>query len=154
MSSTIANVSSLEAHLGFWLRFVSNHVTARFDSLLAERAISVTEWVALRTLYQSPDVTHAVLIERLGMTKGAASKIISRLESKGLAERGVSAQSARAQTLRLTARGTRLVPELAALADANDAHFFGHLPAAKRKLLMAELQDLVDRHDLSLVPTE
>lgn len=154
MSESARSVSPLEAHLGFWLRFVSNHVTARFESLLAEKSISVTEWVALRTLYLAPDVTHAVLIERLGMTKGAASKVISRLESKGLAERGVSAHSARTQTLRLTPRGARLVPALAAVADANDAHFFGHLSATQRDALMAVLRELVGRHQLTMIPTE
>ena len=28
----------LEAHLGFWLRFVSNHVSLRFQQLLEEGA--------------------------------------------------------------------------------------------------------------------
>ena len=28
--------SPLEAHLGFWLRFVSNHVSLRFQQLLEE----------------------------------------------------------------------------------------------------------------------
>ena len=115
--------SELESHLGFWLRFVSNHVSSRFAKLLEVHEISVTEWVALRTLYQRSDATHAELINALGMTKGAASKVISKLESKSLAERQLAEDSARAQTLRLTKKGNQLVPLLANLADENDAHF-------------------------------
>lgn len=72
--------SSLEAHLGFWLRFVSNHVSARFQQ---------------------------------------------QLEEKGLA----------------------------ALADANDAHFFGHLPASERQALAQAMLALVQHTQLNNVPT-
>lgn len=153
-NATIPPATPLEAHLGFWLRFVSNHVSGRFEKLLAAKAISVTEWVALRVLYQYPEVTHAELIGILGMTKGAASKIVTRLEHKALAERRVLAQDARGQTLRLTAKGRRLVPELAALADANDEFFFGHLPAAERRALLEQMKALVSHHQLKTIPTE
>lgn len=146
--------SSLEAHLGFWLRYVSNHVSSRFEKLLAEHQISVTEWVALRALFDQPGTSHAALIEALGMTKGAASKVISRLESKGLAERRALEDSARGQALALTAAGQALVPILAACADENDAHFFGHLPAERRAELMALCKELVRHHQLKTVPTE
>ncbi len=154
MSTPSVTVSALEDHLGFWLRYVSNHVSAHFERRLAEQDINVTEWVALRTLYQADAVSHAQLIERLGMTKGAASKIISRLESKGLAERVLLPHSAREQGLRLTSRGTRLVPSLAALADANDEQYFGHLSATEREALTSLLQGLVQQHQWSAPPVE
>lgn len=147
------NVSSLETHLGFWLRFVSNQVSGSFEARLKNHDISVTEWVALRALYQRTDVTHAELIEALGMTKGAASKVISRLESKALAERRLAKESLREQVLCLTNAGNKLVPILAAEADANDAHFFGHLSASKRQELMKLMKELVQHHQLKEVPT-
>jgi DNA-binding MarR family transcriptional regulator len=143
----------LEAHLGFWLRFVSNHVSLRFQKLLEARGVTVSEWVALRTLLAQGETSHSALILALGMTKGAASKVISRLEEKGLARRQLAAGRAREQVLVLTPQGKTLVPRLAALADANDAHFFGHLPDAERRLLMDTLQALVVQHQLKEVPT-
>ncbi|MGE0347880.1 MarR family winged helix-turn-helix transcriptional regulator [Hydrogenophaga sp.] len=148
-----ATPSPLEAHLGFWLRFVSNHVSARFQKLLQDEGISVTEWVALRTLLGPEGTTHAALILALGMSKGAASKVISRLQDKGLAERWLADGRQREQVLVLTAAGQALVPRLAALADANDAHFFGHLTATEREGLMALMQELVQHHQLTETPT-
>jgi DNA-binding MarR family transcriptional regulator len=145
--------SPLEAHLGFWLRFVSNHVSIRFQQLLEEKGVTVTEWVALRTLWSQDQTTHAELIQALGMTKGAASKVVSRLEEKGLAGRQLADGRAREQSLGLTATGKALVPQLAALADANDAHFFGHLPAATHQALMQTMQALVQHHQLKEIPT-
>lgn len=146
--------SELESHLGFWLRFVANQVTSRFESQLATYGISVTEWVAMRALYNRLDVTHAELIDALGMTKGAASKIISKLESKGLAQRNQAKDSLREQILCLTDDGNQLVPKLAALADENDTHFFGHLPDSQRQSLMALMKELVVHHQLKQVPTK
>lgn len=145
--------SALEAHLGFWLRFVSNHVSMRFQQLLEEKGVTVTEWVALRTLWSQDETTHATLIQALGMTKGAASKVVSRLEEKGLVARQLADGRARQQCLGLTATGKALLPKLAALADANDAHFFGHLPATERQALTEAMQALVRHHQLKDIPT-
>lgn len=148
-----APVAPLEAHLGFWLRFVSNHVTLRFQQLLEAKGVTVTEWVALRSLWARPETSHAELIQALGMTKGAASKVVSRLQEKGLAQRLQAAGSAREQALVLTASGRALVPKLAALADANDEHYFKHLRTAERLALMDTLQALVKHHQLKDIPT-
>ncbi len=145
--------SPLEAHLGFWLRFVSNHVSARFQQLLEAQGVTVTEWVALRTLWDNRATSHAELIRALGMTKGAASKVVSRLEEKGLAQRQFASGNTRDQWLVLTAPGKALVPLLAALADANDQHFFGPLPAQDRQAVMRAMQALVQHHQLQQIPT-
>ena len=151
-ASTRFKTSQLESHLGYWLRFVSNHVSARFRKLLEAEGMSVTEWVALRTLFDNAETTHAELIRRLGMTKGAASKIVTRLEEKGLAQRKLAKGCLREQVVALTARGTALVPQLSALADQNDAHFFGHMDRREREALMAMLQALVARHQIKELP--
>lgn len=155
MTQAIASqsVAALEDHLGFWLRFVSNHVSARFQKLLEQRGVTVTEWVALRTLMGRHETGHAELIQALGMTKGAASKVISRLEQKGLASRLWAEGRAREQVLVLTPAGKALVPGLAELADANDTHFFGHLRLAEQKALIQAMRGLVEYHQLKTVPT-
>lgn len=145
-------VSALDAHLGFWLRFVSNHVSARFAALVDAEGASVTEWVALRTLFEKTQTTHAELIEALGMTKGAASKVVTRLEEKGLARRELAEGSAREQVLLLTPQGRALVPRLAALADQNEEHFFAHLSARERQALLKALRALAAHHQLKEFP--
>jgi DNA-binding MarR family transcriptional regulator len=144
----------LYAHLGFWLRFVSNHVSGRFAQLLEAEGTTVTEWVALRTLYDNPRTTHADLIQALGMTKGAASKVVTRLEQKHLARRELAEGSARDQVLSLTEAGIALVPRLAARADQNEEHFFGHLSLAEREALTRTFRELVSHHHFTAVPVE
>ena len=46
------------------------------------------------------------------------------------------------------------LPKLAALADKNDAEFFGHLDAEQHAALMQFLQDIVTRHELKGTPVD
>ncbi len=145
-------VSPLDAHLGFWMRFVSNQVSAEFARAVEARGVSVSEWVALRALYDQPGTTHTALMTALGMTKGAVSKLVSRLQDKGLVTRVPHAADARAQVLALTRAGRALVPALAREADANDERFFGHLSTRQRRDLKALLQEMVRLHQLAQIP--
>jgi DNA-binding MarR family transcriptional regulator len=153
-SRTRVTVSELESHIGFWLRFVSNHVSGEFSKLMEARGVSVSEWVALRHLFSVGESSAAALIDALGMTKGAVSKIVTRLEDKGFVTRAPGDTDRRAQLLVLTATGRALVPTLAKLADRNDANFFGHLTPAQQQALVATMQDIVRIHQLKEIPVE
>lgn len=145
-------VSPLDAHLGYWLRFVSNHVSQSFARRLAAREVTVAEWVVLRELWDGDGLAPSALADRLGMTRGAISKLADRLVAKALVARAAGEADRRRQTLTLTATGRALVPGLAALADRNDAEFFAHLAPADRGALEAMLKALVRHHDLKAVP--
>lgn len=146
--------SGLEDHVGYWLRFVSNHVSSRFARLVEEKGVTVSEWVALRELFVDEPPSAATLMHRLGMTKGAVSKVLARLEDKKLVRRKTSREDGRAQTLELTAAGRKLVPALASLADENDAYFFDALSNFEHQQLVTTLKKLVELNQLTEVPTE
>ena len=147
-------VSPLTAHLGYWLRFVSNQVSHAFSQRIAARDVTVAEWVVLRTLFGEEAVVPSTLADKLGMTRGAISKLADRLAAKGLLTQTVNPDDRRYQALALTEQGRALVPELAELADANDAAFFGHLDPAERARITDAMKDIVRRHGLHVVPTE
>ena len=146
--------SDLETHLGYWLRFVSSHVSHAFSLKLQAYDVTVAEWVVLRELFDGDGASPSTLADRLGMTRGAISKLADRLIAKDLIGRTVSTEDRRQQTLALTAAGRKLVPALSALADRNDAEFFGHLPPSERAALEKTLRNIVRRHDLKTIPTE
>ena len=150
----MGEINSVEAHLGFWLRFVSNHVSGRFAKMLDQRELTVAEWVALRTLYDVNEGSHVDLIQVLGMTRGATSKVITKLEGKHLVKRSAWEGSAKEQLLVLTTQGRKLVPELVTLADENEEYFFGHLSKAEKLALLKAMQALVHHHQLKQIPTK
>jgi DNA-binding MarR family transcriptional regulator len=149
-----AAVSPLEAHLGYWLRFVSNQVSHAFDLKLAERGVSVAEWVVLWQLFDCETMAPSMLAERIGMTRGAISKLVDRLEAKALVTRTASDEDRRYQALAVTAKGRALVPKLAALADQNDAAFFAHIGSAEQERLKSIMREIVRRHGLTSVPVD
>lgn len=73
---------------------------------------------------------------------------------KALVVRESDPSDGRAQTLRLTPAGRKLVPELAMLADLNDAEFFGHLAAVERQSLVRALQEIVERRGMTSQPVD
>jgi DNA-binding MarR family transcriptional regulator len=106
----------------------------------------------LRQLLELGPTAPSGIADALGMTRGAISKLVDRLLVKHLVTRSAGKADKRFQSVALTAAGRKLVPTLAALADANDAEFFGHLNKKQRTELVELMKELVHRHGLKDVP--
>lgn len=142
----------LEDHLGYWLRFVSNHVSHAFRLKVEAQGVTVAEWVLLRAMYDAGAASPGHLADTLGLTPGTVSKLVERLRRKALVTRVTSREDRRCQTVALTDRGQALVPTLAKLADENDREYFGHLSAKHRIQLLNEFKALVQRHGWNDLP--
>jgi MarR family transcriptional regulator, lower aerobic nicotinate degradation pathway regulator len=147
-------VSALDAHLGYWLRLVSNHVSHAFGRKLEGCGVTVAEWVLMRQLLPHESAAPSRLADELRMTRGAISKLVDRLVAKALVTKAQVEGDRRFQDIALTPAGRALVPDLAALADANDAEFFGHLSADERAALDAILKGIVRWRSLDDVPID
>jgi DNA-binding MarR family transcriptional regulator len=148
------SVSDLKKHVGFWLRFVSNHVSQAFARKLLDSGVTVAEWVVMREMFDDEETSPGVLAERIGMTRGGVSKLVDRLVSKKLITRRERSDDRRFQSIALTVAGRRLIPQLATLADQNDEEFFHPLSTLERAALIATMKKLVQAHGLQTLPTE
>ena len=146
------DVSPMEQHVGYWLRFVSNHVSYAFMQKVEAKGVTVAEWALMRQMLETGPVNPSQLAERMGMTRGAISKLVERLCAKELVKRTASEGDRRYQRVSLTTQGQKLVPVLTRLADENDEEFFGHLPAEKQTDLVRSLQAVVHRYGWKDVP--
>jgi DNA-binding MarR family transcriptional regulator len=145
--------SNLESHTGFWLRFVSNHVSHSFARKLANTGVTVAEWVILRELFDAGETSPSQLAASSGLTRGAVSKLVDRLLHKDFVTRAEASEDRRFQDVKLTAAGRALLPRLAALADQNDEECFSHLSAKEREVLVTTLRKLVAANKLKKIPT-
>ena len=152
--SKMPEISGLEAHLGYWLRSVSNHVSHAFALKVEARGVTVAEWVMLRELFDRDPANPSVLAERLGMTRGAISKIADRLVARALIARTEDKNDGRYHTLSLTRKGRALVPALVLLADQNDEEFFGHLGSQERTDLATAMKEIIRRRGIRNVPVD
>jgi len=155
MGKEKAAASGLKKHLGFWMRVVSNQVSHAFARKLESSGVTVAEWVVLREMYGSGERTApSVVAELTELSRGAVSKLISRLLEKGLVTRRESSDDRRYQDIELTMAAIALVPALAKLADENDKEFFGVISKTERETLRAILERIVTRHKLTAIPIE
>lgn len=150
----VSDPSELTDHLGYWLRQVSNHVSQAFARKLAAKDVTVAEWALLRVLHGGPPMSPSQLADDMGMTRGAITKLADRLLAKSLIAREPSPEDGRSHTLRLTARGAKMVPKLAALADQNETQCFAHLADADRRALRRILQQTAARLGLDAIPID
>jgi DNA-binding MarR family transcriptional regulator len=156
MSDTTAKPdnAALEVHLGYWLRRVSNHVSGTFAKALQERQVSVAEWVVLSQVEEHPEIRPAELAETIGLTRGAISKVLDKLEGKKWLTRKTLAADNRGQLLCLTQQGRRVLPELKEIADRNDRRFFDCLNTKERAMLGQVLRKLTASNEIWDVPVE
>ncbi|MGO8789102.1 MAG: MarR family winged helix-turn-helix transcriptional regulator [Terriglobia bacterium] len=144
----------LEAHLGYCLRQVSNHVSGAFARALYARHVSVAEWVALCCVHDVKDMTPGKLANALGLTRGAISKVLDKLEAKNWTARATKLEDSRIQFISLTPRGRRVLPKLTELADRNEEKFFGCLGPDEQAALRRLLQKLTEFHQFQDIPID
>jgi DNA-binding MarR family transcriptional regulator len=150
----MAAVSDLTTHTGYLLRMVSNAVSQEFARKVAGEGVTVAEWVMLRSLYGGEAVAPSELARKMGMTRGAISKLADRLLEKGLIERTDNPDDKRGHSLSMSAAGAKKVPVLARLADENDAAFLAVLGGEEQKRLRKLLHTLIDKQGLSGMPVD
>ena len=153
-SKKAAFLPQLESHLGYWLRRVSNAVSGSFSRALQERQTSVAEWVLLRELHERGQTAPGELADSLGLTRGAVSKIVDKLDAKGWIQTDAKEGDSRFRLLSLTRAGQRSLPVLAEIADQNDAAYFDCLTATEKSTLRELLIKLADHNHIHDVPTE
>lgn len=147
--------SKLTDHVGYWMRLVSNSVSYSFARKLDASGVTVAEWVVLREMYSKVETTSpSEIAEITNLSRGAISKLVTRLLDKKLVSRKESAGDRRYQDIELTDQGRALVPKLVKLADQNDEAFFSCLSAHDRKELKSLLQKVAAHHQIKAVPIE
>jgi DNA-binding MarR family transcriptional regulator len=150
----MTRVSDLTTHTGYWLRMASNSVSQEFARKVAAHGVTVAEWSCMRAMYDEKAVSPSVLAEKMGLTKGAISKLADRLVEKRLVERSSNPEDKRGHSLSLTEEGRRKIPRLAKLADQNDAENFAILTSDERESLDRILRVFAERRGLTKTPVD
>ncbi len=150
-----AHPSKLEDHIGFWMRLISNSVSHGFAQKLEASGVTVAEWVILREMYDNHNETSpSTVAELTGLTRGAVSKLITRLLEKEFVTRKEFVGDRRYQEIKLTSSAIKLVPKLAQVADENDEEYFSGLSKAERHELLVILKKLAKQHQIKTRPIE
>ncbi len=133
-------MESPERSLATMLRMAAGRLAVAEAAALRAQGVTAAEAVLLRELHAAGAVAPSVLADRLGMTRGAVTKLVDRLKAKQYLVRAKGRGDGRMQTIALTGAGAKLVPELDAVAADVERAVFARLDAAGRTGLVKGLR--------------
>jgi len=133
----------MEDSLGYLLSKVRGYIMQGMDAELADLDITAAQWVIIMKLSAGAQSTAAALCKQSGYDTGSMTRMLDRLEDKGLIHRERSPDDRRVIKLALTENGERLreqLPERAARVmnahlDGFSADEFAMLKSLLRRML-------------------
>ncbi len=133
-----------EESVGFLIKQVTEHLSRALDARMVEYGLTDAQWRPLFLLSKHGSAGTATQVARLvGCDAGATTRMVDRLEDKGLLRRVRSADDRRVQQLELTDDGHKaaaVVPYV--IADVLNAHL-ADLSHAEIELLRSLLERVV-----------
>jgi len=112
-----------EDSVGFLMKQAVELLSRAIDDRMAEHSLTDAQWRPLLKLYRNPQATATQMARMVGCDSGATTRLIDRLEDKGLLRRVRSTDDRRVQQLELTPEGEKaaaVVPFV--IADVLNAH--------------------------------
>jgi DNA-binding MarR family transcriptional regulator len=128
-------------HLSYVIAKVSHQLGITIDRALSGHGITLTQFSALAHIARSPGLSSAELARALLITPQATATLVRRLIGAGLVQRPDLAPGL-AGSIRLTARGRRVLDRGAKIAGRAEEEALGVLSSAERELLMSCLENL------------
>jgi DNA-binding MarR family transcriptional regulator len=125
--------------IGRRLNFAMSAVDALTAQLLNEYDLSPVQWVALSALWRQDGITVNVLADYMRATASATSRLLGRMEERGLIERRTVSENRRILQIWLTEKGREL-DQLKDLHKKVNNCVLDGLTAAERKLLAKGLE--------------
>lgn len=119
-------------------RFYTRRVGVLDEHLLAS-AYSLTETRVLYELAARRETTAAAIAGELGLDAGYLSRILRRLQARGLLRQAAASRDARVRRLRLSARGRAVFAGLDQRADALAASLLGPLAPESQQALVGAM---------------
>jgi DNA-binding MarR family transcriptional regulator len=113
MSTTDNRIEALpQGRLGFLIQHTRNAVLGALDGELESLGVTATQYIALMGIACGHADTPGDLGRMLGCDSGAMTRLLDRIEAKGMIRRVRKLDDRRAVQITLTAKGEALTPQL------------------------------------------
>ena len=125
--------------------FQANRIARRMDAsmnlALAEEGLSVFESLVLAAIFfeKRGEIKPSALAEAFQMTRGNVSHCISSLEAKGLVQRQIDSEDARAVQLVLRSQGRKRAVRVVGILDRMQRRFEDGIGAAKLEIMLEQM---------------
>ncbi|TMP15527.1 MarR family transcriptional regulator [Pseudoalteromonas sp. S2721] len=106
--------------LGRLASYLRSNLVTHLDNALEDKELTSAQYIVVVLLARGKVNTLAELCEHMVYDRGAMSRLLSRLEDKGLVAKKQSVEDRRSTLLCLTEKGQQLYPEI--LPTVNDIY--------------------------------
>jgi DNA-binding MarR family transcriptional regulator len=141
------NAYSVEDSVGYLMKQIMLSVLAHADKRLGAHGLTHAQWMPLLRLRLTGESTVAELARWLQIDAGATTRLIDRLEKKGLCRRSRSTDDRRVVFVTITPEGLAATAEApSALCDILNAHLAGFSESEWKRLvsLLRRMRDTGD----------
>jgi DNA-binding MarR family transcriptional regulator len=136
-----------EESVGYLMRRVLLSLTQQTGKLLEPVGLTSAQWAPMFKMHMGKATTVAELARELQMDPGATTRLLDRLEAKGLCRRVRSEQDRRVVNLELTPEGTEVAGHIpVALSEVMNAHLAG-FSRDEWLVLKGYLQRMLDNNE-------
>lgn len=132
-------------NLGYLLNRCAGQMARRFERELEPYGISLAQWGALLAIHEKGEASPSDVAARVGIDRGATTRLIARMEEKGLLTRRMNEADGRSVVLALSPDTAALMPTLIAASQEVNRTALATLPEAERAALLGTLASLLDR---------
>ena len=127
----------------FWISRLASLMQDQFNKELDALDVTWPQWMVMNVLAHKLAETPAQVAENLGVDRSAITRLVDRLEKKGLVERLHDGLDRRSIRVILTRAGADIVQELDQSADEHQQRFLSQLHNTEYRAFKGNLQKLL-----------
>lgn len=127
----------------FWIARLASAMREQFNQALAEHDITWPQWMIMNVLHHKLAVTPAQIADNIGVDRSAVTRLVDRLEKKGMVARSFDGLDRRSIQIVMTTQGCRLVTQINAAAKEHQDSFMSQLPSTECRGLKGNIQKLL-----------
>ena len=133
-----------EESVGYMMRVIMNHVSQAIEAQLAPTGLTSAQWIPVFKLYMGNANTPAELARSCNLDAGATTRMLDRMEAKGLCERKRSEEDRRVVQLALTEAGTAAAAGIPVILSSVQNAYLAGFSQEEFDTLKSMLRRIVD----------
>jgi len=136
----------VDDYLPALLAQASRLISGEFHLVVTTQGFTVSEWRVLASLAGSEPINIGRLAQITTMKQPTVTRVLDRMQARGLIERLPNDGDRRVTLVRITATGTRLVSKLIPLARQHEQRVLEPFGRQRSEDLKATLRKLIELH--------
>jgi DNA-binding MarR family transcriptional regulator len=139
---------SIMSSTGYWVTLVAKSMEYDLEERLKVHGITRATFAILSAIFHDKKTTPAALASFIGIDGAAITRHLDQIERQGLILRERSVADRRSVNLKLTQKGSDLVPKLVAESKATNQKFLAGITSAEIEGLQRTIRKMLSSRDV------